>query len=272
MKKRIFKILTIVIVIIVLIFLVVFLGLYLFQEKLIFIPNKLEKSYQYDFQQNFEELTIKTSDNKLLNTLLFKAENTKGVIFYLHGNAGSLKSWGTVAKCYTDLNYDVFMLDYRGFGKSEGKISSEQQLFDDNQRAYNKLKTIYNEKDIIILGYSIGTGLAAKLASENNPQSLILQAPYYSLEYLVKTQYHLPTFLLRYKIFTHKFLEQCNCPIIIFHGNKDRIVHYNSSIKLKKELGNKVQLITLKDQTHNGITNNEDYRKELKKIICKEKK
>ena len=72
--------------------------LFFFQEKLIFFPQKLEKGYKFSFAQKFEEINIKTEDNKLLNAILFKADSSKGVIFYLHGNAGSLSSWGDVAK------------------------------------------------------------------------------------------------------------------------------------------------------------------------------
>src|SRR5580693_8273538 len=82
-----------------------------------FFQEKLEKNYKFRFSQKFEEINIRTKDNKFLNGILFKADSSKGLIFYLHGNAGSLSSWGEVAKTYTDLNYDVFMLDYRGFGK-----------------------------------------------------------------------------------------------------------------------------------------------------------
>ena len=67
--------------------------LFIFQEKLIFFPEKLKKEYRFGFIQDFEELGIKTNDNVLLNGILFKADSSKGLIFYLHGNAGSLKSW-----------------------------------------------------------------------------------------------------------------------------------------------------------------------------------
>ncbi|HSN48782.1 MAG TPA: alpha/beta fold hydrolase, partial [Flavobacterium sp.] len=176
MKKSILKILKIVAGI----YIIVCLLLYFFQEKIIFFPQKLEKTYQFSFDQNFEEIYIKTKDNKSLNGLLFKADSARGLIFYLHGNAGSLSSWGEVAKTYTTLNYDVFMLDYRGYGKSEGSINGQTQFFQDIQTAYDQLKTKYPEETIIVVGYSIGTGIAAKVASANNPSLLILQAPYYS--------------------------------------------------------------------------------------------
>ena len=107
---------------------VIFTLLFMFQEKLIFFPQKLDKNYQFDFEENFEERYINTSDGIALHGLLFKANNSKGLIFYLHGNAGSLSTWGDVAKTYTNLNYDVFLWDYRGYGKSGGNISSETHL------------------------------------------------------------------------------------------------------------------------------------------------
>lgn len=244
--------------------------LYLFQEKLIFFPQKLENGYKFSFEQKFEEIGVKTIDNKLLNALLFKADSSKGVIFYLHGNAGSLSSWGDVAKTYTDLNYDVFMLDYRGYGKSEDAINGQSQLFQDIQTAYEKLKTKYSEDKILVLGYSIGTGLAAKVASTNDPKLLILQAPYYSLTDMMRYTYPIiPTFILKYKFETSDYIKDCKMPIIIFHGNQDEVVYYGSSLKLQKEFKKQDTLITLAGQGHNGITDNPDYKTEIKKILTR---
>jgi uncharacterized protein len=242
--------------------------LYFFQEKLIFFPDKTDKDFKFNFNQPFEELTIKTADNKLLNGILFKSDSSKGLIFYLHGNAGSLSSWGDAAKTYTDLGYDVFMLDYRGYGKSEGSISGQGQLFGDIQVAYNELKKKYKEEQIIVLGYSIGTGPAAKLASANNPKLLILQAPYYSLTDMMRHTYPIiPTFILKYKFATNEYLKSCKMPVVIFHGKVDEVIYYGSSLKLKEDLKEKVTLITLNGQEHNGITDNPEYKVALQRIL-----
>jgi hypothetical protein len=245
-------------------------ALYFFQEKLIFFPQKLPGNYKFNFNQSFEELNFRTSDGKLLNGLLFKSDSSKGLICYLHGNAGSLSSWGYVAEAYTELNYDVFILDYRGYGKSEGSIKSQAQLFEDNQLIYNELKKEYNEGDIIILGYSIGTGMAAKLASDNNPQQLILQAPYYSLKDMARRSFpFVPTFILRYTLATNEYLKECDMPITIFHGDQDNVIPYQSSVKLKEEFMESIKLIRLNNQGHNGMTDNREYRNELKKLLTK---
>ena len=241
-----------------------------FQEKLIFYPTKLESDYKFTFDQNFEEINIKTTDNKLLNAILFKADSSKGVIYYLHGNAGALNSWGNVAKTFTNLNYDVFMLDYRGFGKSEGRINGQTQIFQDIQTAYDKLKNIYSEDKIIVLGFSIGTGLAAKVASTNKPRLLILQAPYYSLIDLKKHIFPIiPTFILKYKFETNVYIKSCKMPIVIFHGNQDEVIYYGSSLKLQKEFKTQDILITLAGQGHNGIEDNPEYRIEIEKVLTR---
>jgi alpha-beta hydrolase superfamily lysophospholipase len=244
------------------------IALYFLQEKLIFLPEKLEKDLKYSFAIPFDERTIQTTDGKLLNGLLFKADSSKGLIFYLHGNAGSLERWGAVAGRYTKLNYDVFMLDYRGYGKSEGSIQNQQQLFEDIQTAYNEVKKEYNETNIIIIGYSIGTGLAAKLASDNHPKRLILQAPYYSLTDMMKHRFPIiPTFLLRYKIETVQYLNRSKIPTVLFHGDADKVIYYGSSVKLKTDCKTVDTLITLAGEGHNGMTDNPQYIEAIQKLL-----
>ena len=244
-------------------------ALFFFQEKLIFFPEKLSKDFKFSFPGKFEELTIQAGNNTLLNAVLFKSDRTKGLIFYLHGNAGSINSWGDIAGTYTAMNYDLLLLDYRGYGKSEGSITNQEELFDDLQTAYDTIRSRYDENKIIVLGYSIGTGPAAKLASTNSPKLLILQAPYYNLSDLMRRTYPIiPTFLLKYKFRTDEFIKGCKMPVVIFHGDRDEVIYYQSSLKLKELMKNTDTVITLKGQGHNGITDNSDYKSAIKKILA----
>lgn len=242
--------------------------MYFLQEKMIFHPDKLARDHKYDFKQNFKEWDVKTGKDDFLNGILFKSDSAKGIVFYLHGNAGCLDSWGHVAKIYTDRNYDCYMIDYPGFGKSSGKIKSQEQLFKAVQTAYDSLKLHYSEDNIIVLGYSIGTGPAAKIALANNPKLLILQAPYYSLTDMMKQNYpFVPTFLLKYKLENNEFVKACKSPIVIFHGDKDEVIDYKASLKLKELLKPNDKLITLAGQTHNGMGRNPQYLIELDKLL-----
>jgi uncharacterized protein len=242
--------------------------LYFVQEKIIFYPEKLSASYQYNFNGNFEEKWIETTNSSRLNALLFKSDSSKGIILYLHGNAGALDSWGGIAPIYTSLGYDILIPDYRGFGKSTGKIYSETQMFNDVQNIYNFIKEKYPEEKIVIIGYSIGTGLAAYLASKNHPKKLILLAPYYNFPDLMRHTYKLlPTILLKYKLMTNEFIGKVKAPIAIFHGKNDDLIYYQSSEKLYKLCKSGDKMFLLSNQSHIGMDENADYRMELEKFL-----
>ena len=256
--------------IVVSIYLMICIGLYFCQERLIFHPLELDKDYTFSFENKWNEVFIDLTDGKKLHGLLFKSDSSKGLIFYLHGNAGNLASWGEAASAYTDLGYDVFMLDYRGYGKSEGTIESQEQLFHDVQIAYDSLKTKYYESDIVILGYSIGTGIASSIAARNTPRILILQAPFYSMSDMMEKQFSfIPKFLLRYEFPNNEFLKKCTIPVVIFHGRDDEIIPYESSERLLKETQTIDSLIALPFQGHNGMTDNPDYRIGVAEILKK---
>lgn len=268
MVKSILKVLKVLLII----YIVICGLLYFTQENLIFFPEKLDRDYQFEFNQTFEEIEFQVEDNISLNGVLFKSDSSKGLIYYLHGNAGSIRTWGRIAKTYTDLNYDLLMLDYRGYGKSEGSISSENQIYRDLQTVYDSIKTKYAEDKIIILGYSIGTGPATKLASCNDPRLLILQAPYYNLVDMMTHHYRIiPTFILKYKFETNQYIQDCSMTIVIFHGDQDEVIYYESSIKLQELIKEMDTLITLKGQGHNGMSYNDDYQIALKEILTVDK-
>lgn len=225
--------------------------LYFQQERLLFPGDALPKDYTFSFKGDFKELNIPVDDNININGLLFTAKNTKGLIFYLHGNGGNLSKWGDIATLYNKLGYDIFIPDYRGYGKSGGEIESEAQLYKDMQIVYNTIKTKYSEQNIVIIGYSIGTGTAAKLASINAPKLLILTAPYYSLTNVIdKKVPFMPHFLQKYKFQTHKCLEKVESPIYIFHGTNDKIIHYSNSVQLKNKFPEKIDFTTLQGAGH----------------------
>lgn len=238
------------------------------QERLIFFPDKYPVDHTYNFTPKFKEYSFKVDKKVNLNGVLFETDSSKGLVFYLHGNGGAIDSWGQIADVYLKNKYDFFILDYRGYGKSEGKIRSDQQIYRDIQLVYDSLKTKYPENKIVIIGYSIGTGPATQLASTNNPKNLILKAPYYSFTDLVKSMYKIvPTGILRYKFKTNEFLPKVKCPITIFHGDNDKMINVGSSYKLQKLFKPEDRLIILKGQEHNGMNSNVEYLEELKKML-----
>ena len=252
-------------------YLLICIMMYFFQEALIFHPKKLDPGFKFSFEQPFDERhLINVENTPTLHGLHFKTDSSKGLVFYLHGNAGALDTWGKAAKTYTDLGYDFFIMDYRSYGKSEGEITDETSFYDDLRQWYSHLKKEYPEDSIIIIGYSIGTGPAAMLASENNPRMLILQTPYYSLTDMMQHTYpFVPTFLLKYKFSTNEFIQKTKAPVVIFHGDADEIIYYGSSEKLKQHFKKGDTLITLKGLGHNGMNKDEEYKSVLGAMLSK---
>ncbi|WP_281232210.1 alpha/beta hydrolase [Flavobacterium gelatinilyticum] len=235
---------------------------------MVFHSARLPKDYKFDYQHKFEELNIRSFDGSLLNGLLFKAENSKGLVFYLHGNAGTLETWGKIASIYTSLGYDIFIMDYRSFGKSEGEIENEEQLTQDVSIVYKSISKRYTEDKIIIAGYSIGSGFATKLALKNKPKALILQAPYYNFLELSSSRVpFFPDFMKKFSLETNLYLPEVKCPIYIFHGTEDQLIPYDNSVRLKKLLKSNAYFYPLKNQDHVGVNENEDFQKQLKILL-----
>ncbi len=244
------------------------IAVYIFQEKLIFYPEKLSDKYHFNFEDDFEELSIKTEDGNTISALHFKVENPKGIIYYHHGNAGSLEGWGNRAVDFTSRGYEVLMYDYRGFGKSTGSIKNEKMLYSDALLIYKKLIYDYKERDIILYGTSLGTGIATKLAHENHPKMLILETPYYNFYEVAKFHYpYLPnSILLHYQFKTDRLLPDLNIPTFLFHGTEDETVPYNHAERLEK-LSDNVKLITIQEGSHSNLNTFHKYHEELDKIL-----
>lgn len=253
------------------IYLALCLVLYFFQEKVIFFPQKLPQDYQFTFRNKFEEVFLESNEagRARIHALHFFSVQPKGVILYFHGNAGSLAGWGQVAGAFTKLGYDVFMPDYRGYGKSTGKIS-QAALFSDARLCYDYLKQKYAARDIVIYGRSIGTGIAAYLASQIPHRFLILETPFYGLAQIARSYFpFLPVNqLIRYPLESYQYLQAVETPVYIFHGLQDEIVAYASGKKLEESLdGKNVEMITIPHGGHNNLGQFEKYWEGLKKIL-----
>lgn len=268
---EIFKTIKFLVIVLLCAFLVIYLLIisyvYFNQVGMVFQSASLPKDHKFDYVQKFEEVNIKSFDGTNLNGLLFKTENSKGLIFYLHGNAGTLDTWGKIAKIYTNLGYDIFILDYRSFGKSEGEIENEEQLNKDISIVYKTFLKRYPENKIIITGYSIGSGFATILASENNPKALILQSPYYSFTELSSSRVpFFPNFMKKFQLETYTYLPKVKAPIYIFHGKNDRLIPYSNAVRLH-QLDKRTNLFLLENQEHIGMNENNDFQNQLKIIL-----
>ena len=237
--------------------------LYLEQERLIFRGRPLATSFQFHFDQRFEEVHIPVP-GATLDALHFMQDQPRGLVFFLHGNAGNLQAWTTGLEFYRRVNYDLFMLDYRGYGKSTGAIESEAQLDADVHAAWNAVAPRYRGKPIVIYGRSLGTGLAAKLAADVDAQLLVLVSPYSSLAAVAKEQYPFaPEWLLKYPLRTDRVIGSIKMPIVLLHGSEDRRIPLAHSQRLAALAHSPVELIVVEGAGHNDIDRFPSYRDAL---------
>ncbi len=256
-------------VLVILIFYIILcISFYFFQHFFFFRPEILTSEFTYKYPFPFEELNFKMEDGGNINAIHFKVPNSRGVIYYLKGNSRSIKGWGKFAKDFLSNGYDFFMMDYRGFGKSHGK-RTQTKLFDDAQFLYKWLSSRYIDGRIILFGRSFGSGIAARIASWNNPSMLILDSPY--LSFLYNTQrfgFFLPIkWLIRYDMRTDQYLNGVNCPIHIVHGTKDRLISYKQSEQLKALFPEKIELHKIEGAHHNDMPTYPEYYELLYKIL-----
>ena len=225
--------------------------LFFTQEKFIFNPEVLAESHVYRMG---EEIEVPLSEELSMNCVLIKQPQSKGVILYYHSNRNCIRFAIYQTRQMLDNGYDIFIPDYRGYGKTEGTIKSQQTFYEDAQKAYDYLKTIYPEDQIIIAGYSLGTAPAIYVAAKNNPKHLALVAPFTSLTD-VKNDFiwFVPDFLLRYKFPSKKYMKEVKCPVTIFHGTQDNVINVRFGKELASIKPDLANLILSEGRSHRRI-------------------
>lgn len=190
-----------------------------------------------------------------LHALHLQQPQAKGLVFFLHGNGGNLASWFTNADFYRRAGYDLFMLDYRGYGRSSGQIISEAQLMDDVRTAWRQVTPQYAGRPVVVYGRSLGTGLAAQLAAEVNPALTVLVSPYRSMAALAGEHYPIvPSALLRYPLRTDAVIARIRGPVWLVHGERDGVIPLAHSEALQTAAGAQhARLLRLPEAGHNDV-------------------
>ena len=242
--------------------------LYWRQESYIFFPAILPQDYSFPEFENFKEEFFDTPDGARIHALHFFVEDPKGVVLYFHGNTGALTRWGHAAIDLVDLGYEVLMPDYRGYGKSTGRLT-EKALHADARLLYTHLTEKWEENEIVLFGRSLGTGIATQLAVNHQPKLLILETPYTSIPAVshAKLPFLPVKKLLRYRLSTAKIIQEVMCPVVIFHGTNDELIPYEQAVRLTKILGRPATLITIEGGMHNNLGEFKEFHEGLRRVL-----
>ena len=204
---------------------------FFFQRNLLYHPsvNNYLKNQGSNQPNEIEKVNITTSDKiDLIGWFYNKDLEKSKTILFFHGNAGSLENRTYKLNHFKDLNVNFLIIAWRGFSGNKGK-PNEKGLYEDGESAIRWLKTKgIDEKNIILYGESLGTGIAVEIAQNENYGGVILESPFTSMTNMgVKYYPFFPVrFLLKDKIESYKKLNNISVPILIMHGKVDKIVPY----------------------------------------------
>lgn len=245
------------------------LGGCVLQDKLIFFPEKLPRDFAFQLPSNAREVFLKTEDAEEINGLFYKGRDAKKVVLFFHGNAGSLRGWKEVASDFTEKGADFLVIDYRGYGKSSGKFS-EAGFYADGQAAYEYLLAqSYRPEQIVVVGRSIGSGVATDLASRRPVGGLILEAPFSSLLQLGKEKYWflLPGLWARYRFDNFGKIAKVNAPILLLHGESDSLIPPEHSRRLLGRIKSGGKLTLIPGGDHNDLGSFPEYHEAVGEFL-----
>ena len=241
---------------------------YIFQRNLLYHP-KINNYYGHELSAAVEKIIIATQDNvKLLSWYHNKNLDNNKTLLFLHGNAGSLENRIEKLNHFGNMKLNFLIVAWRGFSGNKGK-PNERGLYEDARGAIKWLNSKgITEKNIIIYGESLGTGVAIEISQSKNFAGIILESPFTSMIDVGKDKYpFLPVrLLLKDKYESDKKIKNIKSPILIMHGKVDNIVPFYMGNKIY-ELANEPKYFYVQEYGDHMMDYDERLLNELKKFI-----
>lgn len=245
---------------------------YLVQESIIFHPRTLNEEARYGYSFPFEERWFEPEPGVRIHAIhaFTEVDSTKGLVMYLHGNRGANQTDADKYTLFLNNGYDMIYPDYRSYGKSKGTLENEKDLVGDMRHVFSRMAEEYSEEQIVIVGYSLGSGVAAQVAESFNPKSLILWTPFYSLVDVKNSQFpFLPDALMKYTLRTDEALQQIDEPVHVFYAGADEVLPINRSLKLTEYLKEGDSYKVIDRQRHGWIYRHPELQQTLSSILAK---
>ena len=211
---------------------------YLMQSSLVFYPNMPGRQLvatPADIGLSYQDVSLDTEDNVSIHGWFIPSEDAKATLLFFHGNAGNISHRLESIRIFNSLGLNVFIIDYRGYGQSEGTIT-EKGSYLDAEAAWSFLVNSkgISEQQVIIFGRSLGASIAAWLASKYTPAALIIESGFSSVASMGQRFYpFLPVrWLTHIKYDTEKYAATVSCPVLVAHSKNDEIIPYDEGRKI----------------------------------------
>ena len=243
----------------------------MYEPGLIYFPaREIEQTPSY-IGIKYEDIYLRAADGKMVNGWFIGNDASQKVILLFHGNGGNLSHRLPIIRLLHGLPASVFIIDYHGYGKSEGH-PSEANLYLDARAAYDYLTgpRKYRPEQIIVMGSSLGGAVAAELAAGERVGGLVLLRTFTSasdMAKLINPLYRRPIVWIRSRYDTMASLEKIRVPVLIVHSKQDEMIPYAMAVKLYEKAGGPKKLILLEEGRHNDLYADPAYISELKRML-----
>ncbi len=240
----------------VIVYLIVCVGMYSFQRNLMYVPTiAIESPASYGLV-DFSAVNLTAKDGTKLEAWYHPAKEDFPTIIHFHGNGGNLSHRAVFFGLLRDAGYGVIGVDYRGYGKSEGKPSEDGFYQDGRATMEYATKTLsIPENKIIIYGESIGSGVAVQMATEHKIAAMILQSPFTSMVAPASNRYPwLPVnLLLKDRYDSLSKIANIHVPTLFFHGERDTLVPITLGKELFAKANEPKQAVYFPEVNHNDF-------------------
>ncbi len=219
----------------------------------------------------YEEVKLVTTDGVSLHGWFLPVANPRATLLFFHGNAGNISHRIDSLQVFHDLGLEILIIDYRGYGQSEGE-PSEKGTYLDAESAWRYLteEKKIPPRRILIFGRSLGAAVASHLARNHEAQGLILESAFLSVPDIAATRYpFLPMRLLsRFHYDNRRNLHAITMPVLIAHSRDDELIPYEHGRELFAAAREPKQFLQLRGGHNNGYSvAGKDYIRGLDRFI-----
>ncbi len=206
----------------------------------IFFPSREIETTPAWIGLSYEDVNLQTSDGLKLHAWYVRTPlERRGVVLFFHGNAGNISHRLEKIAFFSRLGLDTFIIDYRGYGQSEGR-PGEKGLYEDGEAAYQYLTGTrgLSADEILAFGESLGGVVAIQLASRRPVRGLITVNTFTSVKEMSREHYpFIPTFFIRTRLDAFSKIKDVPCPKLVMHSRDDDIVPFRLGEKLFRQAG-----------------------------------
>ena len=244
------------ILVIALILLGVNVFVYLQQPRMVFFPLKEIEQTPDQWGLRYEQVTLKSTHGNRISGWYIPAEHADRALLFFHGNGGNISHRRESIEIFHHLGLNVLIIDYQGYGKSEG-TPGEQAMYDDGRAAFDYLvnERKFKKENIVVFGRSLGGAVAARITAEKQPGAAILESTFASVPDVAS--YYFPVMskiiISRYRFNSMAQVRKIHCPLLVLHSKQDDVIPYMSGVKLYNAANNPRTFVEMAGDHNSGF-------------------